>query len=97
MPNTLPLPHTTTHEAAAAVQRGTSSETRALCAVVAAGLTLHGRRGLVYGPVDLTVPVGGMLIVQGAQGAGRSSLLLTLAGRMVPDHAADLERAAKQG
>jgi len=71
--------------------------------VVAAGLTLHGRRGLVFGPVDLTLPVGTMLIVQGSQGAGRSSLLLTLAGRMVPDRGSrltvlghDLPRARTQ-
>lgn len=59
-------------------------------AVVATGLTLHGPRGLVYGPVDLTLPVGTMLIVQGPQGAGRSCLLLTLAGRMVPDRGSQL-------
>ncbi|WP_407342538.1 AAA family ATPase [Pengzhenrongella phosphoraccumulans] len=59
-------------------------------AVVARGLTLHGSRGLVYGPVDLSQQVGTMLIVQGIQGAGRSSLLLTLAGRMVPDKGSDL-------
>jgi ABC-type Mn2+/Zn2+ transport system ATPase subunit len=65
--------------------RGDTTDAAAPSAVVAAGLTLHGRRGLVYGPVDLTVPAGSMLVVQGTQGAGRSSLLLTLAGRMVPD------------
>ena len=59
-------------------------------AVVATGLTLHGPRGLVYGPVDLALPVGKMLIVQGPQGAGRSCLLLTLAGRMVPDRGSEL-------
>jgi ABC-type Mn2+/Zn2+ transport system ATPase subunit len=71
--------------------------------VTASGLTLHGRRGLVYGPVDLTLPVAELLIVQGTQGAGRSSLLLTLAGRMVPDRGSaltvlghDLPRARTQ-
>lgn len=54
-------------------------------AIEASGLVLHGRRGLVYGPVDLSLPRGALLVVQGPQGAGRSSLLLTLAGRMVPD------------
>jgi len=78
-------------------------EVGASSAVSAAGLTLHGSRGLVYGPVDLTVQAGAMLIVQGAQGAGRSSLLLTLAGRMVPDRGSvltvlghDLPRARTQ-
>ena len=59
-------------------------------AVVATGLHLPGRRGLVYGPVDLTLPRGVLLVVQGPQGAGRSSLLLTLAGRMVPDKSSRL-------
>jgi len=89
MPNALPLPRTATQEAAAPPQDG-ASETKTPYAVSASGLTLHGRRGLVYGPVDLTLPVGGMLIVQGTQGAGRSSLLLTLAGRMVPDRGSRL-------
>jgi len=69
---------------------GRLPDSQAPCAVVATDLTLHGRRGLVYGPVDLTLPVGTMLIVQGTQGAGRSSLLLTLAGRMVPDRGSRL-------
>jgi len=54
-------------------------------AVHARGLQLHGARGAVYGPVDLDVPAGTLAVVQGPQGGGRSSLLLTLAGRMVPD------------
>ncbi len=53
-------------------------------------LRLHGRRGVVYGPVDVDVPTGGLVVVQGPQGAGRSSLLLTLAGRMVPDPGSEL-------
>ncbi|QTE28242.1 ATP-binding cassette domain-containing protein [Pengzhenrongella sicca] len=72
-------------------------------AVVATGLALHGSRGLVYGPVDLVLPAASLLVVQGTQGAGRSSLLLTLAGRMVPDRGArltvlglDLPRARTQ-
>jgi ABC-type molybdenum transport system ATPase subunit/photorepair protein PhrA len=59
-------------------------------AVVATGLCLHGKRGLVYGPVDVEVPAGALLVVQGPQGAGRSSLLLTLAGRMAPDRSSRL-------
>jgi len=74
-------------------------------AVVARGLALHGARGVVYGPVDLDLPAGTLTVVQGPQGAGRSSLLLTLAGRMVPDtgstltvlgHALPRERARVQ-
>ncbi|WP_282945221.1 ATP-binding cassette domain-containing protein [Cellulomonas endometrii] len=59
-------------------------------AVRARGLTLTGSRGPVYGPVDLDLPAGTLTVVQGPQGAGRSSLLLTLAGRMVPDAGSDL-------
>lgn len=58
--------------------------------VRARGLALHGPRGRVYGPVDLDVSPGTLVVVQGAQGSGRTSLLLTLAGRMVPDADADL-------
>ncbi|WP_448629214.1 hypothetical protein [Cellulomonas soli] len=54
-------------------------------AVVARGVRLRTRRGVVYGPVDLDIPEGTLAVVQGPQGGGRSSLLLTLAGRMVPD------------
>lgn len=59
-------------------------------AVHARGLRLTGSRGPVYGPVDLDLPAGALTVVQGPQGAGRSSLLLTLAGRMVPDRGSAL-------
>jgi ABC-type branched-subunit amino acid transport system ATPase component len=59
-------------------------------AISARGLRLHSGRGEVYGPVDVDVPAGELVVVQGPQGAGRSSLLLTLAGRMVPDRGAEL-------
>ena len=59
-------------------------------AVHARGLQLHGRRGVVYGPVDVDVRRGDLVVVQGPQGAGRSSLLLTLAGRMAADRTGEL-------
>lgn len=59
-------------------------------AVTALGLQLHGDRGPVFGPVDLEIAAGTLTLVQGPQGAGRTSLLLALAGRMVPDPASDL-------
>ncbi|HEY3436713.1 MAG TPA: ATP-binding cassette domain-containing protein [Actinotalea sp.] len=58
--------------------------------VTARGLVLHGNRGVVYGPVDLDVRRGELTVLQGPQGGGRSSLLLTLAGRMVPDAGSEL-------
>ncbi len=68
---------------------GVQDETAGL-AISARGLRLHGGRGEVYGPVDLEVAAGELVVVQGPQGAGRSSLLLTLAGRMVPDRGGEL-------
>ncbi len=70
---------------AAADEVATEEPTPPAPAVRARGLRLTGSRGPVYGPVDLDLPAGALAVVQGPQGAGRSSLLLTLAGRMVPD------------
>lgn len=67
-----------------------ADRTPPVLAVHAEQLRLHGRRGVVYGPVDLEVPAGTLAVVQGPQGGGRSSLLLTLAGRMVPDEGSRL-------
>lgn len=53
--------------------------------VQAKDLQLTSSRGLVYGPVSLHVDEGDLVVLQGPQGAGRTSLLLTLAGRMNPD------------
>lgn len=36
----------------------------------------------VFGPVTATLPSGGLVVVHGAAGSGRSSLLLALTGRM---------------
>ncbi|WP_265521626.1 ATP-binding cassette domain-containing protein [Oerskovia flava] len=66
-----------------------ASPTQAPPAISAFGLRLHGSRGLVYGPLDLDVQAGELVVLQGPQGAGRTSLLLTLAGRMVPDLTGD--------
>lgn len=53
-------------------------------AIHARDLQLDGRRGPVYGPVDLDVPVGTIAAVVGGRGSGRTALLLTLTGRMKP-------------
>ncbi|RVW09554.1 hypothetical protein EGT67_11210 [Prescottella agglutinans] len=53
-------------------------------AVVATGLTRSGSLGPVFGPVNLRIPFGGLAVVQGFAGSGRTSLLLTLSGRMRP-------------
>jgi ABC-2 type transport system ATP-binding protein len=53
-------------------------------AVEARRLGLHGRDRWVYRDVDLSLPPGAVLAIAGPRGSGRSSLLLTLTGRMRP-------------
>lgn len=53
-------------------------------------LGLTSDRGTVYGPLDLDVQEGTLAVVRGPQGSGRTTLLLTLAGRMVPDASSQL-------
>lgn len=53
-------------------------------AVTAEGLSLRGPRGWVYRDVGLTAGPGALVAVEGPAGSGRTSLLLTLAGRMRP-------------
>lgn len=80
-------PTTTTAPATTPATTPATAETQPVrpLAIRARALTLNGPRGLVYGPLDLDVPTGDLVVLQGPQGAGRSCLLLTLAGRMVPD------------
>ena len=79
----------TDHQDSASTVITEESPTRPL-AVHARSLVLHGSRGAVYGPVDLEIETGELAIIHGPQGGGRSSLLLTLAGRMVPDRPSEL-------
>ncbi len=53
-------------------------------AVAAQGLRLDVPHGTVYSGVDVVVPAGGVLVVDGPHRSGRSALLLTLAGRVAP-------------
>ncbi len=50
--------------------------------IEAHGLGVSDPVGTVFADVDLRVPEGGVLVVHGAPGGGKTSLLLTLAGRM---------------
>ena len=50
----------------------------------ASGIGVDASWGHIYGPVDLTVRSGGVTVLKGAGGRGRTALLLTLAGRMKP-------------
>jgi ABC-type multidrug transport system ATPase subunit len=60
-------------------------------AVRARRLQLDGRRGRIFGPVDLAIPTGSLNLVTGPAGSGKTSLLLTLVGRMRPNRGSDLE------
>ncbi len=51
--------------------------------LVADDLTVSHKRGLVYGPVSFSAD-DGLTVICGPAGSGRTSLLLTLAGRMKP-------------
>ncbi|MGV8908341.1 MAG: ATP-binding cassette domain-containing protein [Propionicimonas sp.] len=59
-------------------------------AVRATGLQLDGKRGRIYGPVDLDIAPGTVNLVTGQAGSGKTSLLLTLVGRMRPNRGSDL-------
>lgn len=50
----------------------------------AQGLSVSGPDGIAFGPLDLELPAGGLHIIAGPSGSGRTSLLLTLAGRFKP-------------
>lgn len=52
--------------------------------IEARGLSLATSTGRVYSNVDLSVPAGALAIVVGPARSGKTALLLTLAGRMVP-------------
>ncbi|WP_243794397.1 ABC transporter ATP-binding protein [Saccharopolyspora gloriosae] len=50
--------------------------------VVAEGVSVRGNRGPVFENVSTAVEAGGVLLVRGPSGSGRTSLLLALSGRM---------------
>lgn len=50
----------------------------------ASGIGVDASWGHIYGPLDLTVRARGVTVLVGAGGRGRTSLMLTLAGRMKP-------------
>ncbi len=53
-------------------------------AISARGIEVDASWGHVYGPVDLNIRHGGLTVLVGSGGRGRTALLLTLAGRMKP-------------
>ena len=59
-------------------------------AVQARSLQLDGSRGRIFGPLDLDIKPGSMTLVTGRAGSGKTSLLLTLVGRMKPNRGSNL-------
>lgn len=59
-------------------------------AIEARGLQLDGKRGRVYGPLDLSIAPGTVTLLTGRGGTGKTSLLLTLAGRLTPNPGGDV-------
>ncbi|AVM01845.1 hypothetical protein C6V83_17860 [Gordonia iterans] len=59
---------------------------RPACEVIlhAAGLGVDASWGHIFGPVDLQIRRGGVTVIAGSGGRGRTALLLTLCGRMKP-------------
>ncbi|OPX09174.1 ATP-binding cassette domain-containing protein [Mycobacterium sp. AT1] len=53
-------------------------------AIVAKAISVAGPWGPVYGPVTCKIPRGGLTVLLAPPGAGRTALLMTLAGRMKP-------------
>lgn len=53
-------------------------------AIVAKAISVAGPWGPVYGPLTLEIPRGGLTVLLAPPGAGRTALLMTLAGRMKP-------------
>ncbi len=73
-----------------AAETGRASAPPVEPAVKASGLQLDGSRGRIYGPVDLVLAPGTLTLVTGKAGSGKTSLLLTLVGRMKPNRGSDL-------
>lgn len=76
------LPHVDVEGEAMHRRIALDSWPREPAAISAAGLTASTGRGPVLNDVSLSVPAGDWLVVHGPAGAGKTALLLTLAGRM---------------
>lgn len=53
-------------------------------AVVARGISVTGRWGRLFGPVNIDLAAGGVTVLVGPTGLASTALLLTLSGRMRP-------------
>ncbi len=71
--------------------RGAIPEGERGLAIEAHGLQLDGKRGRIYGPLDLSIAPGTVTLLTGKGGTGKTSLLLTLVGRLKPNPGSDLQ------
>lgn len=69
---------------------GTEPPTPEPDVITARNLHLDGKRGRVYGPLDLDIPRGSLTVLTGPAGSGKTALLLTLVGRMRPSKGSKL-------
>lgn len=53
-------------------------------AAVARELYAEGEEGPIFGPIDFVIPAGGLTVISGPPGTGRTSLALALSGRIAP-------------
>lgn len=53
-------------------------------AVTARGISMTGPWGQVFGPLDIDIQAGGVTVLVGPPGSGRTALLMNMAGRMTP-------------
>ncbi|AGP58578.1 ATP-binding cassette domain-containing protein [Streptomyces rapamycinicus] len=63
---------------------GGTPEAETGAAVTAEGLGVRGSHGWAFRGADITADPGALIAVEGPSGSGRTSLLLTLTGRMRP-------------
>ncbi|OPF79058.1 ABC transporter ATP-binding protein [Streptomyces antioxidans] len=63
---------------------GGTPEAETGAAVTASGLGVKGPRGWAFRGADIAADPGALIAVEGPSGSGRTSLLLTLTGRMRP-------------
>lgn len=65
-------------------EAGSDAQMSDMPIIEASGICVRASWGHIYGPTDVTIRRGGVTVLVGSGGRGRTALLLTLAGRMKP-------------